>query len=340
MRPRGHPVCVPSAASTFRQLRVTIEFPAPSFIDLTHRQPAVRLAVYEHGPADGIPVVLLHGFPELAYSWRYQLPALAAAGYRAIAIDQRGYGPSSKPSAVTDYDIVQLTEDVCGVLDARGIERAVIVGHDWGALVTWAMAQRRPERMLGLAALSVPYFERGEVEPIGFWESRLGPDFYIVHFNRQPGVADAAFARNPGNLLRNLYRRGHWAAPRPATKGMPMIALVDAPNPPGEPIMSDAELAVFVDAFSRGGFTGPINWYRNFTRNHDLMADVDPQVRLPTLMIYGEFDMVGKNPRMARFVADIEEHTLPCGHWIQQELPAETNHLLLDWLKRRHPVHA
>lgn len=312
-------------------------FPAPRFVTCSHSGQQVRLAVYEQGPANGVPVIMLHGFPELAFSWRHQLPALAAAGYRAIAIDQRGYGPSDKPAVVTDYDIVHLTSDVCAVQDELGIERAVIVGHDWGAIVTWYMAQLRPERMLGLAALSVPYLERGPTEPIAFWESRLGGDFYIVHFNRQPGVADAAFARNPGNLLRNLYRRGHWNAPRQPRPGMAMINLVDDTDLPGELIMSEADLQVFVAAFGAGGFTGPINWYRNFTRNHDLLAHCDPHVRMPALMIYGDFDMVGRNERMANFVHDLEVHSLPCGHWIQQEEIGATNRILLDWLGRRFP---
>ena len=316
---------------------IATPFPAPRFVTSSNEGQQVRLAVYEQGPADGTPVILLHGFPELAFSWRHQLPALAAAGYRAIAIDQRGYGPSDKPAEVADYDIVHLTNDVCAVQDALGIERAVIVGHDWGAIVTWYMAQLQPARMLGLAALSVPYLERGPTEPIGFWESRLGGDFYIVHFNRQPGVADAAFARNPGNLLRNLYRRGHWNAPRQPRPGMAMINLVDDTDMPGELIMSEADLQVFTDAFTAGGFTGPINWYRNFTRNHDLLAACDPHVRMPALMLYGDYDMVGKNDRMSLFVHDLEVHSLPCGHWIQQEEVEATNRLLLDWLGRRFP---
>ena len=313
-------------------------FPAAHFLTLPPTSGSVRLAIYEQGPSDGIPVVLLHGFPELAYSWRLQLPALAAAGYRAIAIEQRGYGESDKPTAVTDYDIVHLTGDVCAVLDALHIERAVIVGHDWGAIVTWHMAQLHPRRMLGLAALSVPYQERGPSEPVGFWESRLGADFYIVHFNRRPGVADEAFARNPGNLLRNLYRRDQWHAPASARRPMPgmaMINLVDATDQPGELIMSEAELQVFVDAFTRGGFTGPINWYRNFTRNYELLAHCDPHVHMPALMIHGQFDMVPPNPRIGEFVHDLEQHSLPCGHWIQQEQPAATNSLLIAWLNRR-----
>ena len=313
-------------------------FPAAKLLRLPPDRGSVQLAIYEDGPRDGIPVVLLHGFPELAFSWRLQLPALAAAGYRAIAIEQRGYGESDKPSAVEAYDITELTGDVCAVLDALRIERAVIAGHDWGAIVTWYMAQLHPQRMLGVAALSVPYQERGPSEPVAFWERMLGGDFYIVHFNRQPGVADAAFARNPANLLRNLYRRNQWHAasaghtPKP---GMAMINLVDAADQPGELIMSEADLQVFVNAFSRGGFTGPINWYRNFTRNYGLLAHCDPHVHMPALMIHGQFDMVPANPRIAQFVHDLEQHTLACGHWIQQEEPAATNNLLIDWLNRR-----
>src|SRR4249920_1581517 len=113
-----------------------VAFPEPTMVKTN----GIDMAVYEAGPKDGVPVVLCHGFPELAYSWRHQLPAIAAAGYRAIAPDQRGYGRSSRPAAIDDYDIVHLTDDLLGVLDAIGEERAVFVGHDWGSMVVWSLA--------------------------------------------------------------------------------------------------------------------------------------------------------------------------------------------------------
>jgi pimeloyl-ACP methyl ester carboxylesterase len=306
-------------------------FPEPKQIDTN----GVRLAVHEAG-SRGRPIVLCHGFPEIAYSWRHQIEPLVAAGHHVIAPDQRGYATSSKPTAVDAYDIEHLTGDLLGLLDHYGYERAVFVGHDWGAIVVWGLALLHPERVAGVINLSVPFMPRGTIEWVEFWESRLGQDFYIVHFNRQPGVADAAFARNPRNLLRNLYRTEQWKSPpRTARPGMAMINLVEDTDPQGKLMMSEQELDVFVAAFERSGFTGPINWYRNFTRNWHILARVPERVNAPALMIHGRHDMVPASPQIAQYVPDVEVATLESGHWIQQERPAETNRLMLDWLAKR-----
>jgi pimeloyl-ACP methyl ester carboxylesterase len=299
------------------------------------RTNGIELAVHEAGPR-GRPIVLSHGFPEIAYSWRHQIGPLAAAGYHVIAPDQRGYATSSRPSAVEEYDIEHLSKDLLGLLDHYGYERAVFVGHDWGAIVVWGLSVLYPERVAGVINLSVPFLARGESEWVGFWENRLGQDFYIVHFNRQPGVADAAFARNPRNLLRNLYRTEQWKSPpRPLQPGMAMINLVEDTNPSGRLMMSEAELDVFVEAFETSGFTGPINWYRNFTRNWHILGRVPERVSAPALMIHGKYDMVPASPQIRDYVPDVEVATLESGHWIQQEQASETNRLMLDWLAKR-----
>jgi pimeloyl-ACP methyl ester carboxylesterase len=148
----------------------------------------VELEVFEAGR--GRPVVLCHGWPELAYSWRHQMAPLATAGYHVLAPNQRGYGSSSRPEAVAAYDIVHLADDLTGLLDHYGYDDALFVGHDWGAIVVWSLAMLRPDRVAGVVNLSVPLLARGEEEWVAFWERMLGGDFYIVHFNRQPGVAD------------------------------------------------------------------------------------------------------------------------------------------------------
>ncbi|TDJ24613.1 MAG: alpha/beta hydrolase [Gammaproteobacteria bacterium] len=304
----------------------------------------IELTVYEDGPEAGRPIILCHGFPEIAYSWRHQMKPLADAGYRVIAPDQRGYNTSDQPASVEAYDITQLCADLAGLLDETGHDQAVFAGHDWGAIIVWGMALLHPERVAGVINLSVPFMIRGDEEWVGLWEKLLGPDFYIVHFNRQPGIADAAFARDPGNLLRNLYRTGQWNdAPREppegpeGPEGMAMMTLVEATQPPGELMMSEAELEVFTRAFETSGFTGPINYYRNFTRNWHILGEVEQKVSQPTLMIHGEHDMVKAQPEMATYVPNLEIHTLDCGHWIQQERPIETNALMLDWLSRHYP---
>ncbi len=207
----------------------------------------------------------------------------------------------------------QLTGDLVGLLDHYGYEKALFVGHDWGAIVVWAMAVMHPNRVAGVINLSVPFLDRGTSEWVGIWEKLLGPDFYIVHFNRKPGVADAAFAKDPKNLLRNLYRTGQWNDPPPTAEprpGMAMVNLVEEQNPRGRLMMSEAELDVFAKAFTAGGFTGPINWYRNFTRNWKTLGDFPQKVACNALMIHGKYDMVQASDRLTQFVPNVEVETL------------------------------
>ena len=295
----------------------------------------IELEVFEAGQG-GIPLVLAHGWPELAYSWRYQIEPLVDAGYHVILPNQRGYGASSKPTDVEAYDIHHLTNDHLGLLDVLEIDKAIYIGHDWGSIVLWQHALMHPERMIGFASLSVPLMVRQASDPVAFWEQMLGPDFYIVHFNRQPNVAAKSFLSNPDRFLRNMYRTEQWLDRSNAKEpsGRAIIDYAEMEVAEGRMMMSEQELAVFVAAFTKGGFEGPCSWYRNFTRNWETTAHVEQKVRIPTLMIYGEHDMVPQID-MSSSVDDIEIHTLDCGHWIQQEKPEETNRILLDWLDRR-----
>lgn len=293
----------------------------------------VELEVFEAGQQNaGKPIVLCHGWPEHAFSWRYQVPALVEAGYHVIVPNQRGYGNSSHPTEVTDYDIEHLTGDLVALLDHYGYDDATFIGHDWGANVVWRLTMLHPNRVNGVIALALPYQERGERPWIEVMEEFLGEDNYFVHFNRQPGVADAVLNKNTSQFLRNLYRKNvPLTAPE---QGMAMINLAKAEEPLGEPIMSESELAVFVSAFESTGFTGSINWYRNLDRNWHLLADVDPIIEHPSLMIYGDRDMIPKAVNLKKFVPNVEVVNLDCGHWIQQEMPEETNQAILKWLEQ------
>ncbi|WP_339714265.1 alpha/beta hydrolase [Cyclobacterium amurskyense] len=303
------------------------EFPKPTMIPVN----GIELEVFEAGNQNaGKPIVLCHGFPENAFSWRHQVPALVKAGYHVIVPNQRGYGHSSCPTDVTDYDIEHLTGDLVALLDHYGYEKATFIGHDWGANVVWRLAQLHPKRVNKIINLALPYQERGEKPWIEFMEEIFGGDFYFVHFNRQPGVADAVLNENTSQFLRNIFRKNLPSIP--PEPGMLMINLAKAEKPLGEPIMSDSELANFVSAFEASGFTGSINWYRNLDRNWHLLAEVDPIIQHPTLMIYGERDMIPKFDRLPEFVPNVEVISLDCGHCIQQELPEETNQAILNWL--------
>ena len=306
------------------------DFPKPTLVPVN----GVELEVFEAGRENaGNPIVLCHGWPEHAFSWRHQVPALAAAGYHVIVPNQRGYGNSSRPTEVTDYDIEHLTGDLVGLLDHYGYEDATFVGHDWGAMVVWGLTLLHPNRVNRVINLSVPYQERGEQPWIEMMEAFFGGDFYFVHFNRQPGVADAVLDENTFQFLRNMYRKNvPLAAPEP---GMMMINIARAETPAGEPIMSDSELAVYVSAFESTGFTGSINWYRNLDRNWHLLADADPIIQQPTLMIYGDQDLVAKSENLSDFVPNVKVVNLDCGHLIQQEKPEETNQTILNWLEQQ-----
>ncbi|MEU1877970.1 alpha/beta hydrolase [Streptosporangium sp. NPDC020072] len=307
-----------------------VDFPKPTLVSVN----GVEIEVFEAGRQNaGKPIVLCHGWPEHAFSWRHQMPALAAAGYHVIVPNQRGYGNSSRPAEVTEYDIAHLSGDLIALLDHYGYEDATFVGHDWGAAVVWGLTLLHPNRVNTVINLSLPYLERGERPWIESMEEAFGGDFYFVHFNRRPGVADAVFEENTFRFLRNIYRKNE--PPREPRPGMALIDLARAEKPLGEPVMSDGELAVFVSAFESTGFTGGMNWYRNLDRNWHLLADVDPIIQQPTLMIYGDRDVVAKSERLTDFVPNAETVSLDCGHWIQQEKPEETNQVILEWLGRR-----
>lgn len=305
------------------------DFPEPTTIAAN----GVELEVFEAGHENaGQPIVLCHGWPEHAFSWRHQVPALVDAGYHVLVPNQRGYGNSSRPTDVTDYDVEHLAGDLVALLDHYGYDDATFVGHDWGAMVVWWLTLLHPTRVNKVIALSMSYMERGEQPWVQAMEEMLGSDFYFVHFNRQPGVADAVLEEHTGQFLRNLYRKNQPAAE--AQPGNAMINLALANRPLGDPVMSDSELAVFVSAFDSSGFAGSINWYRNVDRNWHLLADADPAIEQPALMIYGARDPVAKNERITEFVPNVHEVELDCGHWIMDEMPDETTQAMLAWLER------
>lgn len=305
-------------------------FPTPTFISVN----GVQLEVFEAGQDNaGPPIVLCHGWPEHAFSWRFQIPALAAAGYHVIVPNQRGYGNSSRPGDVTDYDIKHLTDDLVALLDHYGYKDATFVGHDWGAMVVWGLALLHPNRVNKIINFALPYQERGQKPWIEAIEEFFGDDHYFVHFNRHPGIADAIFEDNTSRFLRNLYRKNvPLTAPEP---GMALINLAKAEEPGGEPVMAEHELAVFVNAFERSGFTASINWYRNLDRNWQLLGQVEPVLEHPTLMIHGKRDLIPEFERLTEFVPNAEVVSLDCGHWIQQERPEETNQTILSWLEQK-----
>jgi pimeloyl-ACP methyl ester carboxylesterase len=302
----------------------------------------VDLHVVEAG--EGFPVVLAHGFPELSYSWRHQVPAVAGAGYHAIAPDQRGYGRSSRPDAIEDYDILHLTDDLLGILDDLGEERAVFVGHDWGALVVWQMALLHPDRVAGVVGMSVPFIPRGPVGPVTAMRQLFGDTFFYILYFQEPGVADADLGRDAGETMRRML--AGLTIPKDGSIDMAGLAAPDGtgfvdrlPEPAGLPDwLSQAELDHYTAEFTRTGFTGGINWYRNFDRNWELTPQLEGvKVTMPSLFITGSADPVAIMTPAAVMDGWLVDHRGSisidgAGHWVQQEAPGEVNDALVTFL--------
>lgn len=312
----------------------------------------VDLHVAEQG--SGPLVVLLHGFPESWYSWRHQFNALARAGYRVAAPDQRGYGASHSPENIEDYTLPHLVGDLVGLIRALGQEQAVVVGHDWGAPVAWSGAMMRPDVVRAVAGLSVPPAPPAFMPPPSVTRKTYGEGFYQVRF-QEPGVIDAQLAADPAATVRRILVGGSGDNPaldRPVPWVVPEgLELLDTmPEPASLPDWLDAEdVAAFADDFSHHGeraFTGPLNWYRNIERNQHLMSPfAGSTIDVPALYMVWDLDMVTALHGVAELRQSLHliaprlhaQHTLAgCGHWTQQERPEQVNQALLDFLAHIH----
>jgi pimeloyl-ACP methyl ester carboxylesterase len=315
----------------------------------------VRMGFYEAGPkTDHPPVILCHGWPEIAFSWRHQIKALAEAGIRVIAPDQRGYGATDRPEPVEAYDLTHLTGDLVGLLDHLKIDKAIFVGHDWGGFVVWQMAMRHRDRVAGVVGVNTPHFDRAPSDPIELMRKRFGDQMYIVQFQNLSREADKIFNSRVEQtfdaFMREPLPRQEALPSEPATAGVgassklnlafpQMIAAYDAKYDPRRPILSAEEKQVFVDTFTKSGFTGGINWYRNWTRNWERAAGLDHTVHVPALMIMAENDAVlppSAADGMEKLVPDLEKYLVRgSGHWTQQEKPEEVSGKLIEWRRKR-----
>lgn len=316
----------------------------------------IRMGYYDAGPADDpLPIVLCHGWPELAYSWRHQIRGLAAAGCRVIAPDQRGYGETDRPEPVEAYDMEHLTGDLVALLDSLKIAKAIFVGHDWGGFVVWNMGFRHPDRVAGVVGVNTPHFPRVPIDPIELFRKRYGERMYIVQFQRPDREPDRIFAADVAKTFNFFMRRpivrprapegetgqaaGIGAASSVSLDFPRMVKAYDPRMDRRELVLAPAEMAVFVDTFTRTGFTGGINWYRNFTRNWQRSENLDHTVRQPSLMIMAENDLVlppSAADGMERVVPDLARHLVrDSGHWTQQEKPDEVTATILQWRRAR-----
>ncbi len=314
----------------------------PSTRARTISSDGVDLHLVEAG--DGPVVILAHGFPELSYSWRHQLPALADAGYHAVAPDMRGYGRSGRPEEIAAYDIEHLTGDLVAIADDLDVEQAVFVGHDWGSMVVGSLARMHPDRVAGVVTMSVPFLPRGPMPPIQAMRAIFADSFFYMVYFQEPGVADADLGRDPATTMRRMLAgvtRSEGAALDAAAMSAPDgRGFVDRlPHPDVLPDwLSQAELDHYVAEFTRTGFTGGINWYRNLDRNWELTPHLDgAKVLAPSLFVGGELDPVLMMTPIAIQEDVVTDHrgdvvVQGAGHWVQQQAPAEVNAALLSFL--------
>ncbi len=324
--------------------------------DLSHRfieTNGIRMHIAEQGK--GPLVLLCHGFPEIWYSWRYQLSALAAAGYHVVAPDQRGYGQTDRPDPVEAYTVLHLVGDMVGLLDALNEEQAIIVGHDWGANVAWHAALMRPDRFPAVIVLSIPYTPRSPahgphatVRPTEAMRRMVGDHFFYQLYFQQTGIAEAELERD----VRATMRRVLYAASGDASPSERWQPILPDPNAgmltlTGDPEtlpdwLTEADIDFYTAEFQRTGFRGGLNWYRNFDRNWELLAPYSgAKIMQHTLFIWGDSDPVFEIPgvrarleRMPNFIPNLREVSLAgCGHWVQQERATEVNEAMIAFLQ-------
>jgi len=312
--------------------------------EVTHRTVAangidVHIAEQGRGPL----VLLLHGFPELWYSWRHQLPALAAAGFHAVAPDLRGYGRSDAPQPVEAYSMRNMTADAAGILDALGVETAVVAGHDWGAPIAWHCALMYPERFSAVVALSVPYTPRASSPPLQALKRVFADRFFYILYFQEPGRAESELEADVRKSMRTILYDWSGDAPEGAAvarKPEDARLFDDAPEPERlPPWLSEADLDYYVSEFQRTGFRGGLNRYRNMDRDwEDLPHLAGAVVQQPALFVVGERDPVlgfMRTDAMKTHVPNLRKTVVVpgCGHWTQQERPAEVNRELIEFLQ-------
>ena len=310
--------------------------------------PANGIDMFIREAGQGPLVILCHGWPELSYSWRHQIPAIAAAGFHVVAPDMRGYGESSAPADVSVYSIFDTVGDMVGLVQALGETKATVVGHDWGAPVVWHAALFRPDIFTAVAGLSVPPPFRGRGKPLDLLRQNGITNFYWQYF-QTPGVAEAELERDAAHTMRVVLGGRGLADPTAAMfvqEGTGFLGHAASHEPlPGW--LTETDLAYFTETFRKSGFRGGLNWYRNLDRNWELTAPwQDAKIHQPSLFIAGSKDAVITGLIGAKRINELER-VLPnlkrrliiegAGHWVQQERPEEVNEALVTFLKESAP---
>ncbi|XP_024144871.1 bifunctional epoxide hydrolase 2 [Oryzias melastigma] len=315
--------------------------------EVCHGYVTIRTGVRTHFVEMGCgpPVLLCHGFPESWYSWRFQIPALAAAGFRVLALDMKGYGESTAPPDIEEFSQEQLCKDLITFLDKMAIPQVTLVGHDWGGALVWSMAQFHPERVRAVASLNTPLFK---VDPSVPSSEKLKdiPIFDYQLYFQTPGVAEAELEKNLERTFKIFFSRSSERSSRPALSTAGVRArgglFVGLPEEiPQSSMLTQSVLQYYVSQFEKSGFRGPLNWYRNGHANWKWSCSQPTgKLLMPALMVTAGKDFV-LLPALSKGMEDMipnltRGHIEECGHWTQMDKPAETNDILIGWLKEVH----
>jgi pimeloyl-ACP methyl ester carboxylesterase len=317
------------------------EFPAPTRIKAN----GIELSVHLAGPEDGQPLLLAHGWPELAYSWKNQIQILADAGYRVIVPDLRGFGGSDCPTNKDAYTMDTLVADLTGLLDTLGHESAVFIGHDWGGIIIWHAAMLAKERVAGAVGVNTPHLPRGSEPPTKAFRKMGGDDHYILRF-QEPGYAEKIFTGREDDFFAFMMGKPP-SADRldglyPRITHVPKLFERFTGRDDADIVVSPEDRAYYAAAYRKSGFYGGINLYRNFDANWERMGGVDHRLAMPCLMVSADADFM-LPPKLAAWMPalcrDVEFNVIEdCGHWTMWEHPEQLNAILLDWLERRFPA--
>ena len=301
----------------------------------------IELNIAEQG--EGPLVLMLHGFPESWYSWRHQIPAVADAGFHAVAPDMRGYGKSDKPGDIATYNQVEVTNDIIGLISALGYETAIVFGHDWGAPTAWSCALHHPDKVTAVGVLSVPFSPRAAAPPLDTMKEIFKDLFFYQLYFQEPGVAEAEWETNVRVNLRKFYHigsgafdAGNFIAPR--SPDSDLLSDIEDPATLGN-WCTESDLDFYTAEFEQSGFRGPLNYYRNHNLTWSLTEGCSEEINQPALFVAGEKDGVimlaaDALKNMPRYVTNLKVNQLipDIGHWTQQEAPDEVNSLMIDFL--------
>ncbi len=301
----------------------------------------IELNIAEQG--EGPLVLMLHGFPESWYSWRHQIPAVASAGFHAVAPDMRGYGKSDKPADISTYNQVEVTNDIIGLISSLGYKTAIVFGHDWGAPTAWSCALHHPDKVTAVGVLSVPFSPRAPAPPLDMMKEIFKDMFFYQLYFQEPGVAEKEWETNVRVNLRKFYHIGSGAFDAgnfiaPKSPDSDLLSDMEDPGTLGT-WCTESDLDFYTTEFEQSGFRGPLNYYRNHNLTWSLTEGGPEKITQPALFVAGGKDGVimlaaDALKNMPRYVTNLKVNQLipGIGHWTQQEAPAEVNTLMIDFI--------